>query len=231
MAHKNYQKINTIYKRDIETNNLIIGDWSLPEFEFLKDCKWRAEEKIDGTNIQIRFDGQNVEIGGRTEKANIPPFLMKKLQELFTVKKLRKVFPPECVEDMEVPYTNVILYGEGYGAKIQKGGERYIKDGVSFILFDVFIESWWLERRNVERIASDLDIKVVPVVGYMTIPEAEEYVRNGFTSLVSEDETYEAEGLVLKTDVGLLNRHEVRIIAKIKTSDFKNLDKNKKQTA
>lgn len=225
MEHKDYQKINTIYKRDQNTNNLIVGDWSIPEFKYLKDCKWRAEEKIDGTNIQIRFDGQSVEIGGRTERANIPPFLLKKLQELFTVQKLRNAFPPDCVEDMEVPYIDVVLYGEGYGAKIQKGGERYIKNGIDFILFDVKIDRWWLKRIVVEQVASDLDIQAVPVVGYMTIPEAEEYVRNGFVSRIAEDPTYEAEGLVLKTDLGLLDRSGQRIITKIKTRDFQNLNK------
>lgn len=45
MDHKDYQKINAIYKREQKTNKLLIGDWSLPEFEYLKDCKWRAEEK------------------------------------------------------------------------------------------------------------------------------------------------------------------------------------------
>lgn len=225
MKHRDYQKINTIYKRDQKTNNLIVGDWSIPEFKYLKDCKWRAEEKIDGTNIQIRFDGQSVEIGGRTERANIPPFLLKKLEELFTVQVLRKAFPPECEEDMEIPYIDVILYGEGYGAKIQKGGGRYIKNDIDFILFDVKIDQWWLKRGAVEDVASDLGIKVVPIVGYMTIPEAEEYVRNGFYSQIAEDPTYEAEGLVLKTDIGLLDRSGQRIIAKIKTRDFQNLNK------
>ena len=32
------------------------------------------------------------------------------------------------------------------GMKIQKGGGRYIKDEVSFILFDVKIDKWWLRR-------------------------------------------------------------------------------------
>lgn len=225
MEHKDYQKINTIYKRDQKTNDLIIGEWSIPEFEYLRECKWRAEEKIDGTNIQIRFNGQSVEIGGRTERANIPPFLLKKLEELFTVQVLRKAFPPECSEDMEVPYIDVVLYGEGYGAKIQKGGGRYIKDGVDFILFDVKVDRWWLKRGTVEQVASELGIKVVPIVGYMTISEAEEYVRNGFVSQIAEDPTYEAEGLVLKTDLGLLDRSGQRIIAKIKTRDFQNINK------
>lgn len=224
MDHKDYQKINTIYKRDQKTNKLLIGDWSLPEFEYLKDCKWRAEEKIDGTNIQIRFNGQSVEIGGRTVNANIPTFLLNKLQEIFTAAKLQSCFPPESEEKSKLYYTNVILYGEGYGAKIQKGGGRYIKNDINFILFDVRIDRWWLKRDAVEQIASALGIKVVPVIGYMSISEAEEYVRNGFISQIAEDPTFEAEGLVLKTDLGLLDRSGQRIITKIKTRDFQNLN-------
>lgn len=224
MDHRDYQKINAIYKRDQKTNKLLIGDWSLPEFEYLKDCKWRAEEKIDGTNIQIRFNGQSVEIGGRTVNANIPTFLLNKLQEIFTAAKLQSCFPPESEEKSKLYYTNVILYGEGYGAKIQKGGGRYIKNDINFILFDVRIDRWWLKRGAVEQIASALGIKVVPVIGYMSIPEAEEYVRNGFISQIAEDPTFEAEGLVLKTDLGLLDRGGQRIIAKIKTRDFQNIN-------
>ena len=91
------------------------------------------------------------------------------------------------------------------GMKIQKGGGRYIKDEVSFILFDVKIDKWWLRRPDIEEIAGDLAIKVVPVIGYMTFEEAI---------------TYDAEGLVLKTDLGLLDRSGQRIIAKIKARDF-----------
>ena len=43
------------------------------------------------------------------------------------------------------------LFGEGYGVKIQKG-EKYIKDGVDFILFDVlsFIMFIWYTYTDVE---------------------------------------------------------------------------------
>ena len=106
------------------------------------------------------------------------------------------------------------------GMKIQKGGGRYIKDEVSFILFDVKIDKWWLRRPDIEEIAGDLAIKVVPVIGYMTFEEAIQYVHIGYDSLIAEDTTYDAEGLVLKTDLGLLDRSGQRIIAKIKARDF-----------
>lgn len=47
-----YQKINTLYKRDMTKPKkpIILGEYSEPEFEVLKDLKWEATEKIDGTN-------------------------------------------------------------------------------------------------------------------------------------------------------------------------------------
>ena len=65
------------------------------------------------------------------------------------------------------PYP-ITLYGEGYGGGIQKGGGAYTsktKGGkASFRLFDVFIGETWLDRENVEDIASKLGIKTVPLI-------------------------------------------------------------------
>ena len=54
----------------------------------------------------------------------------------------------------------------------------------------------------------------------MTIKEAIEYVDKGFKSTISENKDYIAEGLVLKTPDGLLDRTGQRIVTKIKTVDF-----------
>ena len=52
-SENTYQKINTLYKRDI--NNIIMQhyEWSCPEFEYLRTLLWDASEKIDGTNMRI----------------------------------------------------------------------------------------------------------------------------------------------------------------------------------
>lgn len=221
MEHQNYPKINTIYKRDMEkkvngSNPLIVGEYSSPEFEYLKDVKWNAEEKIDGTNIGVRFDGETVEFQGRTEKAKIPSELMDKLKELFTVEKMQEAFP-------DAGGAHIVLYGEGFGRRIQAGGGRYIKDGIDFILFDVKVSHWWLKREAVEAIAKGLGIRCVKLVGQMTFDEAIECVKKGFMSYASEDPTLIAEGLVLKCPIGLLDRSGQRLMAKIKVKDFKNL--------
>lgn len=203
-----YHKIQSIFKRDEKTHKFIEGEWSLPEFEYLKDNAWIYTEKIDGTNIRIGWIpevGNN--IGGRTDNAQIPTFLYQKLTELFTVDKLRVAFPK----------TEVLLCGEGYGAKIQKGGGNYIPDGVDFILFDVKIGDWWLKREDVEGIAQTLGVKTVPVLGEGTISGAVLEVKNGIPSTFG---TFPAEGMVLRPKVELKSRSGHRIITKLKGKDF-----------
>lgn len=217
-----YQKIQTLFKRD-ERNIIIPDQFTYPEFEVLKDLKWECTEKIDGTNIRIELessgnpeDGIIMSFKGRTDKAVIPEHLLTKLNWLFDRERLMEVLN---ITD-ETQNCNITLYGEGYGAKIQKGG-NYISNDVNFILFDVKIGKWWLDRESIKDIANKLGINVVPLMGYMTIPEAIEYVKKGFKSTIAENKDYDAEGLVLKIPCGLLKRDGERLITKIKTVDFR----------
>ena len=229
-----YQKINTIYKRSQEPgpnhNKIIYGDWSQPEFEVLKDLKWEATEKIDGTNMSYQIvtkDGKtDISIAGKTPAANIPGHLLKAMQDKLTPEKIVEVFGKTNPETSatEMPYL-IEIFGEGYGAKIQKGG-NYIKDHADFILFDVKITAVdngkpiWLTRESCENIAEKLGLKIVPLIGYFTLDEAIEYVRKGFKSVIAENPDYDAEGLVLRAPCGLLTRMGERIITKIKHCDF-----------
>lgn len=217
-----YQKIQTLFKRD-ERNIIIPDQFTYPEFEVLKDLKWECTEKIDGTNIRIELassgnseDGIIMSFKGRTDKANIPEHLLTKLNWLFDREHLMEALN---ITD-ETQNCNITLYGEGYGAKIQKGG-NYISNDVNFILFDVKVGKWWLDREAIKDIANKLGINAVPLMGYMTIPEAIEYVKRGFKSTIAENKDYDAEGLVLKAPCGLLKRDGERLITKIKTVDFR----------
>lgn len=217
-----YQKINTLFLRD-EKKVIIPSSFTCDEFEYLKDCKWECTEKIDGTNIRIyisrEYDGEDdwlygISFMGRTNKDIIPEHLNLKLQQIFYRVDWKTVFPSL------MPGDSVCLYGEGYGNKIQKEGSSYISNDVDFILFDVKYNDWWLKREDCEDIANKCGIKIVPIVGYMTIPEAIDLVKKGFKSSISEDKNLIAEGLVLKTPQGLLLRNGKRIITKIKHKDF-----------
>ena len=206
-----YHKIDTVFKRDIKTKykTLLMGEYSKPEFEYLKDNIWLFTEKIDGTNIRIMWEGGNLRFGGKTDNAQIPVFLYDKLNKIFTKDMFVKEFPE----------TDICLYGEGYGARIQKGGGNYIPDGVDFILFDVNIAGWWLKREDVLDIAAKFHLCAVPFVGEGTLGAMVKLVKSGFQSQIGNS-THTAEGIVARPRVELKDRAGRRIITKIKYKDF-----------
>lgn len=205
-----YHKIQTVWLRDAANHNKTIleGQWAKPEFEYLANNAWEWTEKIDGTNIRVWWDGERTRYGGRTDNAQIPRPLLAKLQELFGDNKVLQELGRDC-----------ILYGEGYGAKIQKGGGNYIPDGCSFILFDVKIGQWWLRRDDVYSIAGQLNILHVPVVNIGTLNDAVRLVREGLLSSTAAVK-HKAEGLVMRPVIDLWDRRGERIIAKVKARDF-----------
>jgi ATP-dependent RNA circularization protein (DNA/RNA ligase family) len=206
---REYHKIQTVFLRDPATKHktLLDGQYAKPEFDFLKNNTWVFTEKVDGTNIRVQWNGDTVKFAGKTDRADTPKFLLEKLEDMFMGDMFAGCnLPPMC------------LYGEGYGARIQKGGGNYISDGVSFILFDIQVDGIWLERHNVEDISSQLDVKVVPIVGKGTLFEGIEMVRNGYQSRLRETPP---EGLVMRPEIELLNRRDERVITKIKMKDFK----------
>src|SRR4051812_34084628 len=88
-----YGHIDTVWKRDMANKGtIIVGDYAAPELEYLKDAAWVGTEKVDGTNIRIMWDGQVVRFGGKTDNAQIPAFLVSRLQDVFTAEKLGDVF-------------------------------------------------------------------------------------------------------------------------------------------
>lgn len=202
-----YHKINSIYKRD-ERGKMLFGQYACPEFQYLANCHWVFTEKIDGTNIRILRDGQRVSFGGKTDNAQIPAPLATVLahQCLPMVNQFREVFGE----------SSACLYGEGYGAKIQKGGVYRHDQG--FILFDVQVSDWWLNRADVEDIGRRLVGEVVPIVGEGTLFDMVERVRSGLSSQWGD---FLAEGVVARPFVELRTRRGDRIITKLKTKDFR----------
>lgn len=206
---KEYHKIQTVYLRDPETKfkTLLAGWFALQEFEYLQNNEWIFTEKVDGTNIRIMFDGKELNFGGKTDNAQIPSFLVNRLND---------VFRPLESKFAEMFADGACLYGEGYGAKIQKGGGNYRQDQ-DFVLFDVKIGDWWLQRTDVEDIAGKLGIDIVPIIGKGTLHEMIEKTKIGFNSQWGE---FAAEGIVARPATELKTRAGGRIITKIKHKDF-----------
>lgn len=209
---KEYHKIETLFERDPGTKKLVVGKFRNETVESLKDINWEFSEKVDGTNIRIHWDGHEVSIGGRTDKAQIPTNLLGKLTKLFLGEANAQLFEQKFGE------AEVTLIGEGYGAGIQKGGNY--KNEQDFILFDVRIGEIWLKREDVEEIANYFGIDVVPIVLTGTIDQAVEYVRSNPKSVVAQNGA-DMEGVVGRPKLELRDRLGRRIIVKIKWEDFK----------
>lgn len=207
-----YHKIETVFERDTTgTKKLIEGMYRNPTVQYLRHCNWEWTEKIDGTNIRVHWDGHQVSFGGRTDNAQIPAPLVNRLNELFGGETNAQLFEQKFGE------TEVTLYGEGYGAKIQKGGGLYKSDGADFILFDVRVGNLWLHRYSVEDIATAFNIDVVPIVLRGNIFEAVEFVKSKPMSTIG---TAPMEGLVGRPMEELRDRRGNRVIVKLKVRDF-----------
>jgi len=210
-----YPKIETLFDRDEKTFKVKEEAIRLPEFSNVK--KWWITEKIDGTNVRVVYNPSVIHFHGRTENAQMPTFLLEYLQKTFTLDKFRSAFSELAREVV------VTLYGEGYGAKIQKGG-NYRPNDVCFRLIDVLVGNWWLEPENIEDVALKMGIKTVPVIGVMTLEEAVQLIKSKPMSIVAKEDSenlnYPMEGIVARSYPLMLRRNGERVIWKLKNKDF-----------
>lgn len=227
MSGSEYHKIHTVYKRDPETSALLEGQYSLPELAYLAGSEWEFTEKVDGLNIRIGLTAEGRRwVGGRTDKAQLDARLLQTLEGIATVDELHSVFHLPRLIEGKAP-ADAVLYGEGYGARIRKGG-NYRPDQ-AFVLFDVWVAAtdasnpgtrvggWWLQRPEVEDVAERLGLDVSPIVAGGTLLDAVELTRSGIQSRWGG---FPAEGLVMRPMTELRSRAGHRIIAKIKARDF-----------
>ena len=214
---RKYEKIDTIFARDTNgTKKLVEGVFRDPTIEFLAKLDWIWTEKIDGTNIRIHWDGHNVTFGGRTDNAQIPTDLVNYLTDTFNNSETEEIFEQLFGEK------EVILFGEGYGRKIQKVGSKYNPNNVGFILFDVLIGENYQEREWVEQTAIAFNIPVVPIVGHGSLMNAVDYIKTHPNSVIAQ-QSVEMEGIVCRPRYELYDRRGNRIIVKIKWEDIKEI--------
>lgn len=206
-----YPKIHSPFKRHTEgpqRNKLDPTRWARPEFELLANLDWEWTEKVDGTNVRVIWDGYRVTFGGRTDNAQMPVSLLTVLSNLF----------PETLLEQQFGASPAILFGEGYGAKIQKGGSNYRPDQ-GFVLFDVRVGDWWLLRDGLADVAAKMGIELVPTKRPGSIKSAINAVVEGVKSFWGD---FPIEGLVGRPPLGIVGRDGDRLLIKVKAEDFSN---------
>jgi hypothetical protein len=159
---------------------------------------WNAAEK-------------KVTFGGRTDNAQIPATLVAHLVETFT--------PDKFNFDVDT-----ILFGEGYGPKIQKGGGNYCPV-VSFRLFDVLVGRWWLEMRDVVDIAISMGIRAVPLLADITklpssLADLERKIPISPVAYGENGMEIQPEGIVARSAPLMFDRAGNRVMWKLKFKDF-----------
>src|SRR4051812_815573 len=109
-----YHKIETLFERDKKT--FIVDPMALKSPVLGTINLWDVTEKIDGTNIRAMLSEEGIlTFGGRTDNAQIDTGLLKVLQQMITAEAMKAAF---WIDGKPV---SAVLYGEGYGAGIQKG--------------------------------------------------------------------------------------------------------------
>ena len=207
---REYVKIPNIFKREtFGKNKLIEGKYSSPELKYLKDTDWEFTYKANGTNIRVCWDGYRVSFMGRTDRAQIPGHLLSRLEELFGGESKEELF------EQTFGKKEVILFGEGYGKKIQNGGELY--GDVNFRLFDVLVDGYWLLQDNVDCIAEIFEIETAPFMFRGTLEQGVQFIKTHPKSLLRDAEM---EGIVGRPMVQMFSRTGERIMVKIKCRDF-----------
>ena len=223
-----YPKIQTLWKRNPDTGIIIPNNYSRKEFRNIK--WWHVTEKIDGMNIRIEYSWYDsskptIMFKGRTDNAILPKPLLDYLQKTFTIEMFIRNFP-------NTKY--VCLFGEGYGYKIQKGGNQY-NPNQEFVLFDIFVDGWWLQQYNVTIFAEIFNIPRVSELGIWTKDYAIDFIDPRVKNYAVKYKTVdnvplsilaikpkEMEGIMCRSHPLMLYRNKSPIIFKLKVKDFRN---------
>lgn len=216
--NREYPKIKNIFR--FSANYTGVCGLNYP-FESLQNIEYVCTEKVDGTNIRIIWDGHKVSFAGHTEKSEIPQHLIQFLESKFLTQEMEYLFE-QVFNDKEV-----IIYGEGYGNKIQANGDKYLENEVDFIAFDVLVNNKFVNRNNVNDICYKLGINSVPIVFWGTLLEVIEYVSRHNASKLNEE--HEMEGVVARPEVEIYDEKGFPITCKIKYQDIKKWEETIKE--
>ena len=171
-------------------------------------------EKIDGVNMGIRIDSSVIStIQKRNSICN-----RENKGEAFYFElgdKITEIIYNKNIEEL----SNVIIYGELCGVKIQKGG-NYFADR-RFLIFDIYDlnKNIFFTWDAVKHFSSELGVEHVPEIIYtkdnLDVENVKEFVKN-LKSFYNPK--YNAEGIVIRYRKDVCNTR--RWVAKIRNKDF-----------
>lgn len=200
--------------------NYEIKDWELeyrdvnldemytnPAFKYLEDSYWTASRKVDGTNLRIKWDGEQAIYCGKTNKANFTPDQKEYIESVF----VEEIFEENFRKDGKSP--TVIIFAELVGPKIQNGDNGEFKE-LEAIIYDVKINETFVSAENIAKIANYFGLQ--STYGLLKITDT----LTNLIEMIASGTLGEIEGIVAKPDVELKTNNDYRLITKIKTRDY-----------
>ncbi|AXG66278.1 RNA ligase [Streptomyces phage Annadreamy] len=216
---REYPKIDNLFKRNPEKKSeLLIGQYTRPEFALINE--WDVTEKIDGTNVQLKFHrvfNGSFDYNGRTERAQ---FTIGQENFLEDLGQETRGYAVAIMNSFDLD--SLTVYGELYGPKIQAGGNY--SETLGFRAFDMLVnDRVWLAPEDVRKNAAYMNLEMAPHLGLYTVNDLFALVANGFKSTFSLNEDYDAEGVIAKPLFNLYDQRGSRVMFKLKTCDLKHV--------
>lgn len=226
MAH-NYPKITSPFKRTDEkskTVNVCVWFDDYAKFFGESGLPFYATEKVDGTNLNIVYDGNHIQYKGHTDKTVWDPEVEDWIKSKFKTSEFEQICEQMFGEH------EIKLCGELIGPKIQNN--IYNLEDYKFVLFDIHnntTNTWW-KRETVEEKAEELNLDIVPLIGATNFTDLRIESKNtirGWVNLLQNVEfkskfnkDVEIEGFVVRPLMEILKANGERVIYKIKIKDI-----------
>lgn len=179
-----------------------------PLLAYLAELPWVYSRKVDGENIRIQWDGEQVLWNGKSNAFQCGAEFTEYMNNIF----LEEIFEEKFGRDKVVT-----LFGEKMGPKTQGNELGLEKDEV--VLYDVNINGTWLSGVNVVEIASYFGFNVPPIYRYMPHGQAPTKLRE-LIEMCANGEFKDWEGIVARPQVEMRDQSGHRVIVKIKNKDY-----------
>lgn len=210
MAHY-YGKISAPFGRKCPTDRLVdktiyAKPWMTIFYE--ENALMYASEKIDGTNVGIKWDGDRVSFVGHTDKSTFCPRYLAYLNERFGTPQFESVLEEVFGEQ------SAFIFGEGVSKDYS---HHYGYPDGEFIMYDICCDGKFWNRDPVHNVSKKFGM-MCPHEELMPFMDAIEFVQSRPYSWL--DPTHRMEGLVLRPRVELFTNNGDRVICKVKVRDF-----------